>query len=47
MLITFMRYLVGGIVVEPQLYFRRQLVWEMVENTLYEETEAGGGLEDG
>ena len=36
-------YLVDGVDVEPQLDFRRQLGCEMVENTLYEETEAGGG----
>ena len=35
-------YLIGGFDVDPQLYFRRQLGWEMVENTLDEETEAGG-----
>ena len=35
-------YLVNGVDVEPQLDFRRQLGWEMVDNTLDEETEAGG-----
>ena len=27
---------------EPQLYFRRHLVWDMVYNTLDDETLAGG-----
>ena len=35
-------YLVDRVDVEPQSDFRRQLGWEMVENTLDEETEAGG-----
>ena len=33
-------YLVDGVNVEPQLDFWCQLVWEMVENTTNEETEA-------
>ena len=36
-------YLVDRVYLDPQLDFWCQLVWEMVENTLYEETEAGGG----
>ena len=35
-------YLVDGVDVGPDLDFWRQLGWEMVENTIYEETEAGG-----
>ena len=35
-------YLVDGVDVEPQLDFRRQLGWYMVDNTLDEDTEAGG-----
>ena len=34
--------LVYRVDVEPQLDFWRQLGWDMVENTLDEETEAGG-----
>ena len=40
-------YLVDGVDVEPQLYFRNQMVWEMVENTLDEDTEDGGLMKDG
>ena len=29
---------------DPRLDFWHQLIWEMVENTIYEDTEAGGGL---
>ena len=36
-------YLVNGVDVETQLDFRRQFLWEMVDNTLDEETESGGG----
>ena len=35
-------YLVYGVDVGPQLDFWRKLGWEMIENTLDEETEAGG-----
>ena len=35
-------YLFGGVDVEPQLYFWYPLRWKMVDNTLDEETEAGG-----
>ena len=33
--------LVDGVDAEPQLNFWRHLGWEIVENTLVEETEAG------
>ena len=35
-------YLVNEVDVEPQLDFRHQLGWEMVDNTLDEDTEYGG-----
>ena len=35
-------YLVDGVDMEPQLDFRRQFGWDMFDNTIYEETEAGG-----